>query len=104
MNAIKYYILLLTTLKYCIGCKEGMDYEFFFREKDSRCEDCTNKYQRDRRRKIKVEKQSDDIVVQLIKKLLEAQCSSSNSNIISRLDEISNKLDELIIRSRRADK
>ena len=104
MNAIKYHILSLTTMKFCIGCKEGMDYEFFYREKDSHCKDCMNKYQRDQRRKIKEEKQSDDIVVQLFKKLLEEQWSSSNSNIISKLDEISNKLDELIIRSRRADK
>lgn len=105
MNAIKYHILSLTTMKFCIGCEKQKEHEFFYREKDSRCKDCTNKYQRDRRRKKKEEKeeeQSEDIIIKVIDKLYREKYSSFNEEILRILEEIDDKLDKLIIRSRKA--
>ena len=113
MNAIKYHILSLTTMKICIGCEKWKEHEFFYKEKGSCCKECINKYQKEWRRKLKEEKekkeekeeeQSEDIIIKIIDKLYREKYSSFNEDIFRRLEEIDDKLDKLIIRSRRADK
>jgi hypothetical protein len=82
-------------MRYCIGCEEEKDVRSFYRDKDSCCKDCTNEYQRERCKKNKEAKQSDDVVVRIFDKLFEDRTSKEVSNevILQKLEDIDNKLE-----------
>lgn len=80
--------------KLCIGCDESKRIEYFYREQDSRCKECTNQYQKDRRKKIKEERQTVDVASKIIDRFFE---DKGYDETLSKLQEISDKLDQLLL-------
>jgi hypothetical protein len=94
--------------KFCIGCDQYKKPEYFYKVGNTRCIDCTNAYNREKREKKKDERVNNDISMKFIGKLISTEVcgivrdiihkqfdSNKQENMTNWLENIDNRLDKI---------